>query len=162
MGAGWETAENEIGVYPPNPMETAPAPTLCVCASLRMATRIVARHYDHALAPASISTNDYSILVRLAAFGPLALGTLAGLLGMDRSTLSREVAPLVEAGLVEATADAADRRRRVLAVSAEGKARIRQARPLWEKAQADLSAGFGDGRTAALVGELNALAGAGQ
>jgi DNA-binding MarR family transcriptional regulator len=125
-----------------------------------MATRLVTRHYDRALAPAGISTNDYSILAPLRNFGPLPLGSLAGLLGMDRSTLSREIAPLVEAGLVEASADDSDRRRRVLTVSVEGKARIRQALPLWEKAQAELTAGFGDGRTAALVGELNALAGA--
>ena len=50
-------------------------------------------------------------------YGPRPLGSLAALLGMDRSTLSREIAPLVEAGLIDATADAADRRRRVLTVT---------------------------------------------
>lgn len=146
--------------YTPISMGAGPAPSACVCASLRMATRLVSRHYDRALAPAGISTNEYSILVRLGSFGPRPLGSLAGLLGMDRSTLSREIAPLVEAGLVDAVADESDGRRRVLTVSAKGRRRVRQARPLWEKAQADLAADFGDERTAALLGELNALAGA--
>ena len=81
---------------------------------------------------------------------------------MDRSTLSREIAPLVEAGLIDATADAADRRRRVLTVTADGEQRVDEARPLWLKAQAELAAEFGDERTTALLGELNALAGARQ
>ena len=148
--------------YTPISVEAGPAPSLCVCASLRMATRLVSRHYDRALAPVGISTNEYSILVRLGTYGPRPLGSLAALLGMDRSTLSREIAPLVEAGLIDATADATDRRRRVLTVTAEGKHRVDQARPLWEQAQADLAAGFGDDRTSALLGELNALAGARQ
>ncbi len=146
----------------PFSVTAGPAPSTCVCTSLRMATRLVARHYDRALAPAGISTNDYSILVRLSREGPLPLGAFASLLAMDRSTLSREIAPLVDAGLVEASADAHDRRRRVLTLSAGGEARVRLAYPLWEQAQAQLADEFGADRTAALVAELNALAGAGQ
>ena len=82
---------------------------------------------------------------------------------MDRSTLSREIAPLVEAGLIDATADAADRRRRVLTRDRRrASSASTQARPLWLKAQAELAAEFGDDRTTALLGELNALAGARQ
>ncbi len=142
-------------------MESGPSPSVCVCASLRMATRLVTRHYDHALAPAGISTNGYSILVRLGEHGPLPLGAFAATLGMDRSTLSREIAPLEEAGLIETTADSGDRRRRVLALSPTGKRKVREAYPLWKAAQRSLAAEFGADRTAALVGELNALAGAG-
>jgi DNA-binding MarR family transcriptional regulator len=127
-----------------------------------MATRLVARHYDRALAPVGISTNEYSILVRLRNYGPRPLGSLAALLGMDRSTLSREVAPLVDAGLVAAEPDASDRRRRLLSLTADGERRLKRAHPLWKGAQAELADEFGADRTAALVGELNALAGAGQ
>jgi DNA-binding MarR family transcriptional regulator len=81
---------------------------------------------------------------------------------MDRSTLSREVAPLVDAGLVAAGPDPSDRRRRVLSLTAAGERRVRRAHPLWKEAQAELAGEFGADRTAALVGELNALAGAGQ
>src|SRR3954447_8580003 len=108
-----------------------------------MATRLVTRHYDRALAPAGITTNGYSILARLKFEGPLALGALAARLAVDRTTLSREIGPLVAAGLVESAADAGDRRRRLLALSDEGAARLRAARPLWEQAQAEFAAGFG-------------------
>ncbi|HEY4346846.1 MAG TPA: MarR family winged helix-turn-helix transcriptional regulator [Gaiellaceae bacterium] len=124
-----------------------------------MATRLVTKHYDRALAPAGISTNGYSILVRLGQLGPLPLGAFAARLGTDRSTLSREIAPLVEAGFVEAQADSTDRRRRVISLTPDGEARVEEALPLWSRAQEALAAEFGPDRTAALVGELNALVG---
>jgi DNA-binding MarR family transcriptional regulator len=126
-----------------------------------MATRLVTRHYDRALAPAGVSTNGYSILARLGELGPLPLGAFAVALGMDRTTLSREIAPLDHAGLIETTADAGDRRRRMLGLTDAGKRRVREAYPLWKAAQRSLADEFGLDRTAALVGELNALAGAG-
>ena len=142
-------------------METpAPTPTDCVCSSLRMATRLVTRHYDRALAPVGLSTNGYSILARLGRLGPLPLGALAGALGTDRTTLSRELAPLERNGLVETRGDENDRRRRVIALSTAGRERVETAFPLWQSAQAALADEFGPERTAALVGELNALAGA--
>ncbi len=125
-----------------------------------MATRLVSKHYDRALAPAGLSSNGYSILTRLGRLGPLPLGALAARLGIDRSTLSRELAPLATAGLVEAHADSGDRRRRVLALSAEGRSRVAQALPLWTKAHATLAEEFGVERTSLLVAELNALVGA--
>jgi DNA-binding MarR family transcriptional regulator len=125
-----------------------------------MATRLVTRHYDRALAPAGVTTNGYSILARLRFEGPLALGTLAARLSMDRTTLSREIGPLVAAGLVDSAPDAGDRRRRLLALSDEGAARLRAARPLWEQAQAEFVAGFGAARTAGLLDELHAVVGA--
>ena len=135
-------------------------PSVCVCASLRMATRLVTRHYDRALAPAGVSTNGYSILVRLGRLGPLPLGALAAALAMDRSTLSREIAPLERGGLVKTSPDPDDRRRRLLELSDAGRARVLEAYGLWKQAQDSLAGEFGERRTAALVGELNALAGA--
>ena len=92
----------------------------CVCSSLRMATRSVNRLYDHALSPAGLRVTGYSILSRLAEAGPLSVGELAGRLAMERTTCSREVAPLVAAGLVETTAGS-DRRRRVLRLTRDRK-----------------------------------------
>jgi len=126
-----------------------------------MATRRITRHYDRALAPAGLSTNDYSILTRVGRLGPLPLGELATALGVDRTTLSRELAPLEQAGLIDAGTDPADRRRRVICLSKAGRGRVKEAFPLWERAQAALEEEFGADRTAALLDELNALAGAG-
>jgi DNA-binding MarR family transcriptional regulator len=126
-----------------------------------MASRLVTRHYDRALAPAGVTVNDYAILARLADEGPLPVGALAARLAMDRSTLSRELAPLISAGLVATTPDANDGRRRLLSLSTAGSACVADARPLWATAQAELVDDFGRSRADALVGELQALVGAG-
>jgi len=54
-----------------------PVESPCVCATLRMATRAVARVYDGALEPHGLRTTQYSILSRLAVEGPAPVGRLA-------------------------------------------------------------------------------------
>jgi DNA-binding MarR family transcriptional regulator len=125
-----------------------------------MASRIVTRHYDSALAPIGLSTSSYSILSRTSREGPLPLGALAARLAMDRTTLSRELAPLVDAGLVEAEPDEHDRRKRIVALTDDGAALVKEARPRWARVQNELSRRFGSGRTDALMAELHALVGA--
>ena len=97
-------------------MLAEPVESPCVCATLRMTTRAVARLYDQELAPHGLRTTQYSILARLEVEGPMSIGHLAARLAMDRTTLSREAAPLVRAGLGEEEAGE-DRRRRMLTVA---------------------------------------------
>jgi DNA-binding MarR family transcriptional regulator len=131
-----------------------------MCTTLRMASRVVTRHYDRALAPLGLSTSGYSILSRTGREGPLALGALAARLAMDRTTLSREIAPLIDAGFVAAVADAHDRRKKIVALTNAGAELVRRARPLWAKAQRELAGDFGVDRTETLMTELHALVGA--
>ncbi len=83
----------------------------------------------------------YGLLALLQDLGPLRAGELVTRLGQDKSTVSRQVAKLVELGLVDRTADPVDGRAQVLAPSAEGAARftrIRAARRArWEADLAD-------------------------
>ena len=125
-----------------------------------MATRVVARHYDRALAPVGLTTSAYSILARLDREGAQPQGSLAGGLAMDRTTLSREVAPLIERGLVSVRPGERDRRQKVLAVTPAGRALLKRARPHWSRAQAELTDTFGLKRTDGLLTELHELIGA--
>ncbi len=127
-----------------------------MCSSLRMATRSVNRLYDRALAPAGLRVTGYSIMSRLAQEGPLSVGDLASRLGMERTTCTREVAPLVESGLVEDTA-ASDRRRRLLRLTGLGARKRAQAYPLWERVQQMVADEFGDADVADLLARLRRL-----
>jgi DNA-binding MarR family transcriptional regulator len=66
----------------------------------------------------------YGLLALLQDTGPLRASDLVARLGLDKSTVSRQVAGLVDLGLVERTADPADGRAQVLTPSAEGSARL--------------------------------------
>jgi DNA-binding MarR family transcriptional regulator len=125
-----------------------------------MASRVVTRHYDRALAAAGVTTSGYSILARTQREGPLPLGALAARLAMDRTTLSRELGPLREAGLLTVSADEHDRRKKIVALSKRGVTAVEHARPLWARAQDELADEFGPSRTQELVSELHALIGA--
>jgi DNA-binding MarR family transcriptional regulator len=127
-----------------------------VCSSLRMATRSVNRLYDRALAPAGLRVTGYSIISRLNEEGPLSVGELAGRLAMDRTTCTREVAPLVKSGLVE-DAGAADRRRRVLRLTSLGASKRAEAYPLWERVQRMINDEFGEPNVADLLTRLHRL-----
>ena len=71
--------------------------------------------------------SDFSqllVLVKLAALGPQRASALAEKLCADPSTVSRQVASLVRAGLVERGADPDDGRASILALTAAGSERV--------------------------------------
>ncbi|MCD9087634.1 MarR family winged helix-turn-helix transcriptional regulator [Stenotrophomonas sp. SY1] len=126
----------------------------CTCFQLRRAARRVSQVYDHHLAAADLSLNAYSILRR--AREPRSLGELADALGMDRTTLSRNLKPLVDSGLL-ASQPGKDSRQRRLHITAAGRRRLKKAFPLWQRAQEDVEAAFGSTRVAGLNRQLEAL-----
>ena len=83
----------------------------------------------------------YGLLALLADSGPLRASDLVARIGLDKSTVSRQVANLVDLGLVDRSADPVDGRAQVLTPSAEGSARltrIRDARRArWEEDLSD-------------------------
>jgi DNA-binding MarR family transcriptional regulator len=95
----------------------------------------------------------YGLLALLQDTGPLRASDLVARLGLDKSTVSRQVAKLVDLGLVERTADPVDGRAQVLTPSAEGTARLSRVRKArrarWE---ADLS--HWPAEDVAVLGEL--------
>lgn len=121
-----------------------------------MATRSVNRLYDGALSQVGLRVTGYSIMSRLAEEGPLSIGELAGRLAMERTTCTREVAPLVSSGLVE-IAVGADRRRRLLRLTDLGARKRAEAHPLWERVQREVADEFGDADVSDLLARLRRL-----
>ncbi len=67
---------------------------------------------------------DVGMLLRLGKEGPMRASDLAEQLCADPSTVSRQVAGLVKAGLIERQADPHDGRASILVVTASGQARL--------------------------------------
>jgi DNA-binding MarR family transcriptional regulator len=66
----------------------------------------------------------FPLLVGIERFGPLGVVDLAGRVGRDYTTVSRQVARLEELGLVSRVASAADRRVRQAVATPKGRAMI--------------------------------------
>jgi DNA-binding MarR family transcriptional regulator len=121
----------------------------CTCARLRKLTRRLTRIYDAHLAGQAIKVTQYSLLAN-AARGERTLTEFAAELEMDRSTLSRNLAPLAARGWVSVSVGA-DPRSRSIGVTAAGRRKLKAALPLWRKAQCEVETMLGAGG----VGELH-------
>lgn len=115
----------------------------CVCHKVRSAARAVTRAYDDALRPVGLRATQFAVLVQIAADDTLSITAAADFLGMDRTTLTRNLRPLEQQGLI-ALGPEGWRRSRTLAITAKGRARLREATPLWRRAQDALKRKLGD------------------
>jgi DNA-binding MarR family transcriptional regulator len=106
----------------------------CACTKVRMAARAVTRTYDDILRPTGLRATQLSVLAAIAIDGAMSIAALAEFLGMDRSTLTRNLQPLRKDGLVRIGAEGW-RRSRTLEITDKGRQRVRAAAPLWERAQ---------------------------
>ncbi len=129
-------------------------PANCTCFNLRKAARSVTRMYDEALKPSGLRATQFSLLSVVENNGPIGITELAGRLVTDRTTLSRNLKPLLSQELLEAV-DGADRRRRPIALTSRGRDTLAQALPLWREVQARMAEGQGRARWTGLLGDLN-------
>jgi DNA-binding MarR family transcriptional regulator len=109
----------------------------CLCTKLRMASRAITQRYDDAIADCGIRSTQFTVLIALAQAPLFPLSKLADVLVMDRTTLTRNLMPLVREGLVEER-PAEDKRVRAFALSGDGKQMLARALPGWRKAQAGM------------------------
>jgi DNA-binding MarR family transcriptional regulator len=121
-----------------------------------MATRSIVRLYDHALAQAGLRAASYAIISRVAAEGPLTVSQLAARLVMERTTCSRELGPLVRAGLLSVEVGE-DRRQRVVGLAPEGARKLAESRPHWAAIQERVVDALGVESTDDLLGRLRVL-----
>ncbi|GAA4676114.1 MarR family transcriptional regulator [Streptomyces chumphonensis] len=92
----------------------------------------------------SMDRAAYLLLNRLDQEGPTGVKALAAGMGIDSSTVTRQVAPLVDAGLVSRTSHPEDGRAVVLELSARGAARLAQVRASRRALMALLTDGWSD------------------
>ena len=128
----------------------------CACHRVRTAARAVTRAYDDALRPVGLRATQLSVLVAVAADDALSIAALAKLMGMDRSTLTRNLRPLEAEGLITLGLEGW-RRSRTLEITRKGRTRLREAVPLWEKAQQALRTKLGDRRWDVIRRDLDDL-----
>ena len=109
----------------------------CACLKVRTAARAVTRFYDDAFRPIGLRATQLSVLVAVAFSEAVSIASLSRLLGMDRSTLTRNLRPLEEKHLV-ALGPEGHHRSRTLSITSKGEQLVRKALPVWEKTQQKL------------------------
>jgi DNA-binding MarR family transcriptional regulator len=130
------------------------SPAECTCFRVRGAARRVTQIYSRHLAPTGLKISQFSLLGFVAARGPITIGQLSELLATDRTTLTRNLRPLLANGVIE-RAEAGDKRRHELVATLAGRALFKRALPLWAAAEQEVRAAMGTKLTADLHGALD-------
>jgi DNA-binding MarR family transcriptional regulator len=150
--------ETEIPASDPVTLRDLSAGIAATCAGfhLRRASRAVTQHFDHALAPTGLRTTQFTLLGALALGGAVSTNELAQGLVIDRTTLTRNLRLLREAGLVESQRSRSGREIRFV-LSDEGRDTLARAIPIWREAQDSVVTAFGEARWPTMLVELNRL-----
>lgn len=106
----------------------------CVCSQVRRVARKLSSLYDTVLSPENLTITQYSLLAHIGRAGQLSHSLLAEKVGMERTTLTRNLHPLTRAKWV-AAATGEDRRQHLLRLTAAGERKLLRSLPLWEEAQ---------------------------
>jgi DNA-binding MarR family transcriptional regulator len=106
----------------------------CVCTAARRRSRDLTRAFEKAMRGSGIRGTQFTLLTTLVQTGPIPTTRLADFQGLERTTLTRNLGPLVRDGFVRID-EGEDRRVRKVAITPAGEEAARRAFPFWKKAQ---------------------------
>jgi len=128
----------------------------CVGFNLRKASRLLKRLYDEAFEPLGLKGTQFSLLMAVVGNNGATIGELAQPLGMERSTLSRNITVLQKKRLVTVE-EGEDRRQQRISITDSGVSVLRKALPLWQEVQERLAGELGEERIKSLLEDLQSL-----
>jgi DNA-binding MarR family transcriptional regulator len=115
----------------------------CLCLHVQRAARMVGRRFDDALRPLGLTNGQFSLLASLNRPGPAAMGSVATLLAVDRTTLTAALKPLQRRGLIEVAVNPDDQRSRLLTLTPAGRSLLASAVPVWRRTHAEVEGQLG-------------------
>lgn len=128
----------------------------CALAATRRTARLMTHFYDACLLEAGIEAAQFALLLALDTAKDKGQAALGQMLGMDKTTLSRNLKVLRDKGWVESTAGE-DARRRSISLTAEGRDRLREAKPAWRRAGERFREGLSEREWSAMWASLEAM-----
>ena len=138
------------------PSACSAAIKVCACFNLRRASRAVTRLFDEILLRGGLRSTQFVALVAIHAAGAPSLPRLARELGLDRSTLTRNLGPLVKAGLLEVGATPPSQTA-TARLTPKGLATLERCVPLWQEAQGRFEGKVGAAAWHSLLDGLSAV-----
>jgi DNA-binding MarR family transcriptional regulator len=105
----------------------------CACSALRRASRAVTKHYERHFRGSGLRATQFTVLATLAQTGPLSISELSAQLGLERTTLSRNLRLIENRGWVSAVAHG-DQRVRKMALTSKGRKKAETALEVWRRA----------------------------
>ncbi|BAN25397.1 MarR family winged helix-turn-helix transcriptional regulator [Caballeronia insecticola] len=108
--------------------------TECYCTQFRRSANALTSIYDEALRPVGLKITQHTLLRGLDRLGSATYNEIAAELSLDKTTISRNIKLLIDAGWVEVSSDD-DARYKLAKLSLAGKRVLKEAEPHWRAAQ---------------------------
>lgn len=137
--------------------QSTPLDTPCNLFYLRRAARAVSKQYGAAMKDSDVEATQFSVLFILSRAGALSITELANKMGLDRTSMSRNLSPLQTHGYISVS-DTGTSRAREVTITQAGTAALQELMPMWRKAQAEFVEHLGEADTALLIELLGRVA----
>lgn len=129
----------------------------CACFNLRRASRLITKRFDEAFRDFGLKATQLSVLMAIYYEPYQPLSKLAWTLGMDRTSLTRNLKILHDRGLV-AEEEGDDKRERRIGISREGERLLEDVFPIWRKVQDEVEEALGREHWGNLLSGLHEVA----
>jgi DNA-binding MarR family transcriptional regulator len=126
----------------------------CICAELRKAARAVTLLYDNAFKSTGLLSTQLSVLRVISKSESIRVSQLAEELGMDRTTLTRNLSVLERRGFIKISSGK-DHRTRIVTITFNGSTSIAKTIPLWNKVQRKVKKQMGENAWRELMQNLS-------
>ena len=128
----------------------------CLAARVRLIGRAITSIYDRAVEPSGLTIAQVNLMAAAGKIGPCAPSKLGSVLQLERSTVSRNLERLLDAGWMHAVASDAKGIREV-GLTASGRRKIESILPQWRLAQREASKLLGEPGVKAIKGVVDTL-----
>ena len=115
----------------------------CTCGELRKAARAVTLLYDNAYKSSGLLSTQLNVLQVIYKSDSIRITHLAKELGMDRTTLTRNLSVLERQGFIKISSGK-DNRTRIVAITSKGRTGVAKAIPLWNEVQRKVKQQMGE------------------
>ena len=129
----------------------------CTCFNVRRVSRVITQFFDAEVRRHGMRPTQTPILGALQAKSGWEMAELSDWLGMDRTTLLRNLRPLQRDGLVRAKGGGRGGHV-ALEITEKGRAALAKTLPAWRSAQDKVVAILGKERWSGIIGDLEAVA----
>ena len=106
----------------------------CLCYEFRKTARFVINYCDSALQDVGLKSNQFLILAAVGYMKSTNFKTLAEFVGIDQSTLARNVVTVEKQNFVKVK-PGKNKREKLISLSRKGRNKLHKAFPHWKKAQ---------------------------
>lgn len=113
--------------------------SICYCTNLRRSANALSEYYDQGLESLDISASQFSLLNNLKRLGAANITKWAEMVGLERSTMVRNIKVLSTKGLIEITAG----RGKTYTLTPKGNKTVAEANVIWQKLQKKIEEALG-------------------